>query len=181
MIDGLVAKRYAEALFNVANEKNLLDKVEQDLKVAAEILNNTEDLMTFLRHPQVDSQKKKNLIDSSFKDSIAVISKNFLFQLIDNHRIEFIEDILRIYVKLANDVRGVLDVEAVTAVPLDDSENGKVIQSLSGKFGKQIRLTNVIDPSVIGGMIVKIGDRIYDGSVNKQLKVLKRSLTASRV
>lgn len=181
MIDGVVAKRYAEALFEVAKEKNLLDKVEEDLLTIVQIMNQTDNLLPFFRHPQIDTNAKKELVEASFKDNISEVSKNFIFQLIDNRRIEFIDEVLKLYVRLANQVRGVVDVEAITANVLDEASQAKVVHSLNEKLGKKVRLKNVTDPSIIGGMIIKIGDRVFDGSIDKQLKVLKRSLTASRV
>ncbi len=181
MIDGTVAKRYAEALFEVAKENNQLEKIEADLKLVAEVMQQTELLMDFLRHPQIDGLAKKELIKTAFKDSISSISENFLSQLIDSNRVEFFEEILKMFIKYANEVRGVIDVEAITAITLDDANKTKVIETLKQKFNKQVRLQNIVDPSILGGIIVKIGDRVYDGSINKQLKLLERSLMASRV
>lgn len=181
MIDGLVAKRYAEALFEVANEKSLLEQTEKDLQLIVEVIKETEDLMAFLRHPKIDLKAKKELIETNFKDSISTISKNFVYQLIDSGRIEFIGEIYKLFVKYANDARGIVDVEAVTAIPLNESNKEKVLQSFVQKLGKEVHLKNTVDPTLLGGMVVKVGDRVYDGSINKQLEVLKRSLAASRV
>lgn len=181
MSDGLVSKRYAEALFEVANQKNLLDQVENDLIFIVKVINQTEGFMKFLRHPQIDVKVKRNIFEKDFKDAISQISKNFIFQLIDSHRIEFIEDILKQYTKYANEARGIVDVEAITSEQLDDNNKTKVEATLNKKLGKKVRLQNIVEPSIVGGMVIRIGDRVYDGSISKQLKVLKRSLMASRV
>lgn len=181
MIDGLVAKRYAEALFEVANVKNLLDQVENDLQLIVQVINDTEDFMSFLRHPQIDGDVKKKMVESAFGDAISEISKNFFFQLIDSRREEFIQEILIQYRKLANSARGIMDIEATTVVSLDANDSEKIAKSFGDKLGKKIRLNNIVDPSIVGGMVIKIGDRKYDGSIKKQLQVMKRSLMASRV
>ena len=181
MIDGLVAKRYAEALFEVAKEKQLLEQVRQDLALTDKVIANTEGFMNFFLHPQIDSKRKKEIINQSFADNLSLISKNLLFQLIDNHRMEFIEEILNFYVKLVNEALGVIEVQAITSSELSSEDKEKISQALQVKFNKEIRLNTQIDPAIIGGMIIKVGDRVYDGSIKKQLKVLSRSLTASRV
>lgn len=181
MIEGLVAKRYAEAMFEVTKQKDLLDRVEQDLLFVLAVVKGTEDLMIFLNHPQIDEQVKKSILDTAFNESITQIVKNFLYQLIDGKRIEYLEEIIKYYIKLANQARGIVDVEAVTSVALSATDRNKVVEQLSKQLNKEIRLDNRIDPSILGGMIIRVGDRVYDGSISKQLKVLRRSLTASRV
>lgn len=181
MIEGLVAKRYAKALFEVANERKMLDQVEQDLNLIVKIMKDTEGFLTFFRHPKISFDVKKELITSVLQKQISTISQNFLFQLIDNQRIEYAEEILFQYVILANEVRKVVDVEAVTAVELEESDKNSIIQMFSKKMNKTVRLTNVIDPSILGGMIVKMGDRIYDGSLSSQLSMMKKNLLESRV
>ncbi|OEF99886.1 ATP synthase F1 subunit delta [Vulcanibacillus modesticaldus] len=180
-MEGLVAKRYAKALFEVAKDKGLLDQVEQDLQLIVKISRETEDFMTFLRNPQISGNVKKDIIDSAFKNNISEIAQNLFYQLIDRNRVEVLEEILYHYVKLANEVRGIVDVVAITATPLDDATTEKIAKSFSDKMGKKVRLKNSVDPTILGGMVIRIGDRIYDGSINTKLQVIKRSLTASRV
>lgn len=181
MIEGLVAKRYAKALFEVANERKMLDQVEQDLNLIVRIMKDTEGFLTFFRHPKISTDVKKELVTSVFQKQISTISQNFLFQLIDNQRIEYAEEILFQYVILANEARKVVDIEAVTAVELEESDKNSIIQMFSKKMNKTVRLTNVIDPSILGGMIVKMGDRLYDGSLSSQLNMMKKNLLESRV
>lgn len=181
MTEGLVAKRYAEALFEVAKEKNLLDTIERDLLFTVQVIEGTDGFMTFLRHPQIDEKTKKDLINKSFQESISETTKNFLYQLIDSKRIEYIEEIAKQYIGKANEARNIVEVETTTSSDLSDEDISKVRNILSTKLGKEVRLSNAVDSSILGGMIIKIGDRVYDGSINKQLKVLKRSLSASRV
>ncbi|GBF11814.1 F0F1 ATP synthase subunit delta [Tepidibacillus infernus] len=181
MMNSLVAKRYAKALFEVANSKGLLDQVEENLKLISKVFNETEGFLSFLRHPLVEGEKKKQIIDNAFGESIDLITKNFLFQLVDSGREEYLEGVLQEYIKLANEVRGIADVTAITAVQLARTEREEIEHSLQRKFGKTIRLHNIVDPTIVGGMIIRIGDRLYDGSLKKKLHEIKRSLVASRV
>ncbi len=181
MIEGIAAKRYAKALFEITKDSELLEKVEQDLHLVVKVIYSNEDIKNFLNHPQITREVKKDIINSAFSKNISQITKNFIFQLIDNNRQDALEGILSEYIKMANNYRGIIDVEALSVVALNDVEKEKITNSFTKRFNKQIRLKNTIDPSIIGGMIVRIGDKVYDGSIRTKLKVMKRNLTTSRV
>ena len=174
MIEGIVAKRYAKALFEAANEKNSLDQVEQDLQFVVKVMKDTEGFTTFLRHPRVGTDVKKETVATAFQQEISEVSQNFLYLLIDNHRMEYLEEILYQFIELANEARKVVDVEAITATALEQKDQDSIVQLLNQKLNKTVRLRNKIDPSIIGGMVVRIGDRIYDGSLQAQLQMMKK-------
>ncbi len=181
MIEGLAAKRYAKALFEITKNTELLDKVEQDLQLVIKVIYGSEEIKNFLNHPQITREIKRNIIDSTFGQAISQVTKNMLFQLIDNNRQEALEGILNEYIKMANNYRGIIDVEAISVVTLSDTDKEKIIKSFAEKFNKQVRLTNTVDSSILGGMVIRIEDKVYDGSIKTKLKVMKRDLTASRV
>ena len=181
MIEGLAAKRYAKALFELTKEADSLDKTEQDLQLIIKVIYEDEEIRKFLSHPQIAREMKKKIIASTFGENISKLTKNMLFQLIDNNRQEVLVEILNQYVKLANDYRGIIDVEAISVISLNETEKNRITESFKIKFGKKVRLKNVIDSSIIGGMIIRIEDKVYDGSIKTKLQVMKRSLTTSRV
>ncbi|TCS83406.1 F0F1 ATP synthase subunit delta [Tepidibacillus fermentans] len=180
MINGLVAKRYAKALFEVAYNNRILEQVEADLQLIVKVFRETEGFLSFLRHPLVDKEKKKQIIDTAFGDSISSVSKKLLLRLIEGGREEYVEAIAEAYTHLSNQVRGIVDVTATTAIALTQEEKDKITQSIQTKIGKTVRLHNIVDPNIIGGMVIQIGDRLYDGSLKKKLLMVKRSLMASR-
>ena len=181
MIAGQVAKRYSQALFEVAKEQNLLDQVEQDLNLFVETFKMTEGFQTFLTHPQIGGEVKKEMVSNIFADSISWVTKNFLFILVDGGRENTVEEILKEYRKLANDARGVAAVTAISAKPLTDAEKQQLEKLYKERLNKIIKLENITDPAILGGLIVRVGDRVYDGSLIKKLKTVKKSLVASRV
>ncbi|MGD9679481.1 MAG: F0F1 ATP synthase subunit delta [Vulcanibacillus sp.] len=181
MIEGLAAKRYAKALFEITKDSELLEKVEQDLHLVIEVIYSSEEIKNFLNHPQITREVKRTIIDSTFGQAISQITKNMLFQLIDNNRQEALEGILSEYIKMANNYRGIIDVEAISVIALSDADKEKVTKSFAEKFNKQVRLKNTVDPLILGGMVIRIGDKVYDGSIKTKLKVMKRNLTTSRV
>lgn len=181
MSEGIAAKRYAKALFEITKDSELLEKVEEDLQLIVNVISSDEDIRNFLNHPQITREIKKEVIKSAFKENISQTTKNLLFTLIDNNRQNTLDGILSEYIKMSNSYRGIIDVETLSVVALNDVEKVNITESFTEKFNKQIRLRNIIDPSIIGGMIVRIGDKVYDGSIRTKLKVMKRNLTTSRV
>ncbi|MGD9677949.1 MAG: ATP synthase F1 subunit delta [Vulcanibacillus sp.] len=181
MIEGLAAKRYAKALFELTKETDLLDRMEQDLQLIIKVIYDDEEIRRFLAHPQITREVKKKIIASALSDKILKLTKNMLFQLIDNNRQEVLGEILNQYVKLANIHREIIDVEAISVVSLNEKEKDRIAESFKNKFGKKVRLINKIDSSILGGMVIRIEDKVYDGSIKTKLQVMKRSLTTSRV
>ena len=181
MIEGVAAKRYAKALFEITKDSELLEKVEADLRQIVQVVYSDDEIRNFLNHPQITREVKKEVINAGFSNDISQITKNFLFQLIDNNRQDTLEGILSEYVEMANNYRGIIEVEALSISALNDQDKEKITKSLTERFNKQIRLKNIVDPSIIGGLIIRVGDKVYDGSIETKLKVMKRSLTTSRV
>jgi F-type H+-transporting ATPase subunit delta len=181
MSESVAAKRYAKALFEVAKESKQLGRVEQDLEQIINTVYADEAIVNFLNHPQITADDKKKIIADSVGANIVSITKNLFMQLIDNHRQNELPNIFSEYTKLANDDRGIIGVEVRTITELSAREQEKLSKSLAKEYGKEIRLKNVIDPSIIGGIVINVGDKVYDGSLKTKLNVMKRTITTSRV
>lgn len=104
-----------------------------------------------------------------------------MFLLIDNNRLEILDGVQKQYVKLANEARGIVKVEAISVAPLNDKEQEKIIKLFSDKLNKKIQLVNTVDSTILGGIVLRIGDKVFDGSISKKLQVMKRNLTTSQV
>lgn len=181
MSESVAAKRYAKALFEVAKESKQLERVEQDLEHIIETVYADEAIATFLNHPQITADDKKKIIADSVGANLIPITKNLFMQLIDNKRQNELTNIYSEYSKLANEDRGIVEAEVRTISELGAQELDKLSQSLAKEYGKEIRLKNVIDPSIIGGVVINVGDKVYDGSLKTKLNVMKRTITTSRV
>lgn len=181
MSESVAAKRYANALFEVAKESKQLEVVEQDLQLITETIFSDKTIISFLNHPQIKADEKKEIIDNSLGKNVTQITKNLLFLLIDSHRQNEFLAILDEYTKMANEDRGIVDVEVRTIDVLGEQEKEKMIKALTKEFNKKIYLHNIMDPSIIGGVIMSIGDKVYDGSIRTKLNVMKRMITTSRV
>lgn len=165
-----VAKRYARALFEVAKERGNIDAIEVDLKGIVDAVQTSAELTAFLTHPQVTVEAKKELLTSVFEGKIATESLHFLLVLIDNERDSDLAGIYSYFVTMANDERGIADAIVTTAKPLTTEEQAELARKFGASIGKTLRVETVVDPSIMGGVVVQIGDRLYDGSIKSKLE-----------
>ncbi|MFM1651203.1 F0F1 ATP synthase subunit delta [Brevibacillus sp. B_LB10_24] len=165
-----VAKRYARALFEVAKERGLIDQVETELKSIVDAVRQNEDITKILMHPHISVGAKKELISQLFEAHVAEVTSNFLAVLIDNGRESDLENIANAYVKLANEERGIADALLTSAKPLSSEEQAEIAERFGKLLNKRLRFETVVDPAILGGIVIKIGDRLYDGSVKSKLE-----------
>jgi F-type H+-transporting ATPase subunit delta len=178
MSSGAVGKRYAKALFEVASDKQQLDLVEQDLMLIDQVLAQNPAFISFLQHPQLDKQLKKKEFNQVFEGQVSETVLTFMNLLIDSDREDAIEGITESYIRQANEARGLVDAKVVSMKPLTDEEKSNLSERFSQILNKKIRIHNEVDSSIIGGIIVQIGDRLYDGSVRGKLHRFKRRVVS---
>ncbi len=181
MIEITVATRYADALFAIAKEKDSIDQWEQELGLVNEAIESNPEFKRILNHPYVDNAAKKTLISDILKGSISDLLENFLHLLVDKKRINFFSHIVRAYILRANEARGIADATVVTPKALSADQQEHIRKTFEGVVGKKIRIATEIDPQIVGGFIVRIGDRVYDSSIKTQLNRFKATLHESRV
>jgi F-type H+-transporting ATPase subunit delta len=185
MIGGPVAGRYATALYDIASQqeglpkhKNMVDRIESELKAIEGILKDNPDLQKLLYHPQITPAAKKDLLDQLFKEKISKVTGNFLALLVDRRRETHFLDIVAEFVALANTGRNIVTAKVTTAVAMNDREKGELNQVLARLTGKKMETSYLVDPSLIGGVVVRIGDKFIDGSIKTRLATLKERLKA---
>jgi F-type H+-transporting ATPase subunit delta len=175
---GPVAGRYAQALFDIASEEKVFDRIEAELKAVKDILDENVGLQRLLYHPQITAAAKKELLDQLFKGKISEVTGNFLALLVDRRRETYFNDIVEEFVALANASRGITEAKVTTAVELNDTEKGELSSIMARLTGKKVQTSYAVDPSIIGGVIVRMGDKIIDGSVKTRLSTMKDRLKA---
>lgn len=178
MLGGAVGRRYAQALFEVASEKNNLDAIEEDLKGILSVIEKEKELQRVLYHPQVTAEKKKELINKIFEAKISKEVQNFLNLIIDKHRETYLSEIVAEFTKMANVARNIVDGEVVSAIKLDESYKEELVKVLNRLAGKDVKPKYKVDPSLLGGMVIRIGDKVIDGSVKNKLKTLRQHLVS---
>ncbi|HLR61477.1 MAG TPA: F0F1 ATP synthase subunit delta [Lentibacillus sp.] len=175
----VVASRYAEALFQIGNETGKLEQLVEELHVLESIFVENEKLVPFLEHPRVDNEKKKQFINDvfqGFSDDIL----NTLYLLIERHRIGNVPDIINHFTRMVNDVKGIAEAKVYTVRELSEGEKEQLENTFAKRFNKQaVQLETIVDPSIIGGLKLRIGNTIYDGTISGKLKRIERSIVTA--
>ncbi|MGE6630344.1 F0F1 ATP synthase subunit delta [Bacillus sp. NPDC077027] len=172
----IVSKRYASALFDIVLASSAVDETEKELNEIKKVLKAEKELNDFLVHPKISANKKKTLIAQALQ-GVSTHVLHMLYLLIDRRRTNIIPEMTEEFVKLANRTRLTEDAIVYSVKPL----SGPEIQSISEVFAKKagvtsLRIENVIDKDLIGGVKIRIGNRIYDGSVSGKLSRIERQL-----
>jgi F-type H+-transporting ATPase subunit delta len=167
---------YAEALFEAAREREVLEEVLGDLQEFAEALHESEELRLFFYGVQIPEREKRRAIDALTED-MALSTRNFLKILSDNGREEILEEVLVRYEELVKEHLGKVEVEVTTAVELSEEELHRVRERL-GKMleGREVILHTSVDPNILGGAVFRFGGRMVDSSVRGQLVSLREEM-----
>lgn len=180
MSQNAVASRYAVALYQLAKERNELEQLEQELKVVEKVVAENPQFLTILKHPKIAKDTKKALVKEAFKDASQTVINTILL-LIDRKREELLLEVAEQYFLLANDARGIADAKVFSVRPLNADEEKALSEVFAKKIGKsELRITNIVDNSLIGGVKIRIGNTIYDGSVKGKLERIERQLLSAQ-
>lgn len=178
MSKAVIAKRYAEALFQLAEQSENVDSIESQLLIVKEVFQQNQDFNGFLEHPGFDALKKKEIIDLAF-DDFAKEVRNILKLLIDRHNADAVPEIVDQFIAFANESKGVAVATVYTVRALSDEEKQQLQVVFTKKLAvKTLEINNVIDPSVMGGIKLKVGNTIYDGSVKGKLERIERNIVS---
>lgn len=176
MKDTRVAKRYAAALFDVAKRNNILDAVGADMTLIERFVAEVPYLRAVLLQPLVSDERKNKVVTDAFGDRVTATSLNFLKLLIRKRREELVDVCIAEFRALYAATHNQTDAVATTAVPLTPEQTERLTQSLQKLTGKTVQLTAVVDPAIIGGTVVRMGDTVIDGSVRGRLERLEQHL-----
>lgn len=176
MLKGAVAGRYAEALYEIAVKADLVDQLEKELQAVVDVVNESVQLRKVLFHPRITAAEKKDVLENLFKDSISGVAMNFLGLLVERRREIYLADITAYFVDLANKARNITDVKVTSAVELTKEEKKRLARAMEQCTGKQVKLSYDVDPALLGGVVVRVGDKVIDGSVRTRLQTLREHL-----
>ncbi len=172
----IVADRYSIAFIELAEKHNELDKFNTDLALVKQTIKENRDLKDFLEHPLIQINDKKEIIDRVFKDYISVYTVNLIKLLIDKNRIFILSLISDHYKEHLNKKRNISTAKVITAVEIDEETRNRLKEKLENIFNEKIIIETTIDKEIIAGMIVRIGDKIIDGSIKTKLETMKKQL-----
>jgi F-type H+-transporting ATPase subunit delta len=171
----IVAKRYAKALFELAEEKNMVAQVGADLQAIVSAIQSNADLQKLLSHPNIDAKKKTELLRQLFQGKVLDAVLNTVSLLVERRRQNILAELSADFVKIANEALGQAKAIVSSPAALSADESQLIASRFSAITGKKIQVEQVIDPSLLGGIQVRIGDRVYDGSLSGKLQRLQAS------
>jgi len=174
----VVAERYAEALFDLAREQRQEGKFEGILKDIVELSNSHPEFKQILQHPVIRKEDKKQMLTALFQSSVPKELFSFLCLLVDKNRENYLAEIGLEYKRLLDVHNQVVLTEVTTAVPLDKDNQNLLKTKLESYLGQKVEMSCQTDSSLLGGVNVKIGDRLIDGSVRTQLNRLTQTLVS---
>jgi len=167
-------KRYAQAAFELAREKNELESWQVSLRKIAELVED-ERLVALLESPKLPFVVKKGLLEERL-GKINTLSLNLACLLISRGRLRLVNNISQEYDRLLDAYRGIEHAEVVTALPLDDEDKERVSRQLEEIMGRKVVVDAQVDPSIVGGLVARIGDTLIDGSIRNRLAALSKNL-----
>ncbi|MFS0788426.1 F0F1 ATP synthase subunit delta [Shouchella sp. 1P09AA] len=181
MSNKAVANRYAVALFELGVAKGQADDFEQDLELVSEVFEQTPELQRLLEVPGLSQEKKAQLIKQAFQNNVKETTLALMMRLMERSRYSVIPELASEYKKLNNEQKGIAEAFVYSAKPLSDSEKEQIAVVFAPKVGKRaLEVTNVVQEQLVGGIKVRIGDRVYDGSVKGQLDRLEKGILAGK-
>ena len=173
MRETTIARNYAEALLALARKANDLDGWGESISGVATAVQSDVRLQNFLAAPQVASTQKSAVIAKAFADRLPRQMVRFLQKLIDNRRQLLIPEIAVEYGNLVDEAEGRLHAQVTTARETSDGERERIAAELSRAFARTVVPHIHVNPAILGGVVVRVGDRVMDGSVRKRLATLR--------
>jgi F-type H+-transporting ATPase subunit delta len=181
MIESRVAIKYATALFRTAKRIGQVERISQDLLAISDLLKENPLLKELLESPRVLEQDKKQLVDATLAPHISEALLSFLQLVINKHRIKYLMAMVEDFQKLVKEDQGIVEAQVVTARSLDQSMADQIREQLEKSTGKRVEMKTKIDPHLVGGAVIILGDKIIDRSIRYQLNQLKEQMSALKV
>ncbi|MEM1055075.1 MAG: ATP synthase F1 subunit delta [Bacteroidota bacterium] len=171
-----VARRYALALYEEAQSQGTVETVDADIETMHSALEGSRELAAVFASPVVSRPKKEAILGRLFEGKISNLTMRFVGMMVSKQREELLPETVRTYAALRDERLGIIEASVRTAKPLSSAEADKLRASLEARSGKTVRMKMTVDPSLIGGLVVRLGDVVYDRSVSHQLKTLRANL-----
>lgn len=177
MINTTLAKRYAHALIEIGLEKKALETYNEQLQGINQMVEGSGEFRQVLTSPVFTREDKKDITGDILKKmDVDPMISNFISLLIDRKRIDQLPGIVRAFADQVDAIQGITRGKVISADPLTEDELGQVTAALSKISDKRVMVTAEVDPSYIGGLVAKVGDMVFDGTIRTQLNQLKQSL-----
>lgn len=175
-----LASRYAKAILDLSLEQHQADVVLKDMQQIVKAATDSREFASFLQSPIIKGDKKQAAFDAIFKEQFNPLTMQFVHLLINKNREANLEEIAVAFEQQYNEHNSIQDVTIITAAPMNETVRNEVLAKAALLTpGMTVAAHEVIDPSIIGGFIIEIGDSLYDASVKKELNDIKKSFASS--
>jgi ATP synthase F1 delta subunit len=170
-----IAQVYARSLFEVAKERDRLDVVRDQIGQFADALAESRELQTFFFSPYFSTEEKEKGLDATVEGAEEIV-RNFLALLIENHRMPALLRVRRELDRMWQEENRLLPVQVTSAVALDESVTTQIGEEIGRQTGRTVELTTTVDPEVLGGIVVRVGNSILDASIRTRLERLRKQV-----
>lgn len=177
---GTLAKRYARAILELATEQHQVDKVRSDLADFAAMWTTSPELQELYANPKFGAEARKAaLTDVLARSAISPLARNSILYVADRGRLRALPDIVRSYTDLAEKQAGAVRAQVTSAAPLTEAYYAQLQRALEQATGKKVTIDRKTDPSLIAGVVTRVGDQVFDGSIRARLADLKETLKSA--
>ena len=179
MRDTRAALRYAKAILNLAKDSKEESKVNDDMLLIASTITGNSDLEIMLKSPVIKAEDKKNVLKALFDKKVSNISSGLFLLLEENKRLEILEAVAKQYTIIFDHLKSIDIAKVTTAVPLTKDIEKQVMKKIVEITGNKASLENIINPDILGGFILRVGDVQYDASISNYLNELRKEFDHS--
>jgi F-type H+-transporting ATPase subunit delta len=178
MSTGSVARRYARAMMRIGAETHTYEKLGREVRSLASAMRSSEELTSTLSNPAIPRSDRRRVLEAvAVRVGASKTTVHFSFLLLDRERIAALPDVSRELDAMIDDKAGRVSAEVVSAEPLTPAQEGQLKKVLEQVSGRSVQMTKREDPELLGGVVAKVGDLLYDGSLRSQLERMRLSLT----
>ena len=170
-----LSSRYAKSLLSLVVEQNKLEEILSDMKHITRVCSENKDLSLLLKSPIVKTDKKRSILSEIFSKSVSDITMSFIHIITSKKREMYLEGIAESFISLYKVHNNIETVTLTTAVPIDENTKSEILSYIKKNGKTDVELTEIIDEDILGGMIVKMGDKQLDASVIRDIKELKKT------
>jgi ATP synthase F1 delta subunit len=173
-----IARVYSRSLFEAAKDQDKLDEIREELGMFTDAVSESQDLQVFFFSPYLSTQEKKDGLRRAIEGADEAFL-NFLDLVVENHRMPVIFRIRRDFDELWEEENRLLPVQVTSAVPLDDAIVQEIGSTIGEQTGKQVELSSHVDPDILGGIVVRVGNSILDASIRNRLEQLRKQVATA--
>lgn len=173
----LIAQTYGQALLELATEENKVDELMEEVTALRQIFADNSELMDFMKHPQISKEEKRELLETALKDRVSNDLVGFVLLIAEKDRFSAVMSVFDYFIDEVNRIKKIGKAHVATPIELSDSQKEKVIKKLLDTTDYEtMEIEYEIDPSLIGGMVIRIRDRVVDSSIRTRIYEMKKDL-----